>query len=165
MVVELSHFDLSGCGGLLAIGGAEDQNFLTRFLLTVGGLLLALIPGVPAIPSIGTRVRSLSSTPAISGRRIYDVAGFRANLRPILLLAIVWSWSHDGRLRSVHWLVGLPRGRFCFGAIISPPDAVAALSVHSTCGCPGKSLFILEGESLGDDATSFISFRFAVLRL
>ncbi|MCU1291287.1 MAG: Na+/H+ antiporter, partial [Bryobacterales bacterium] len=60
-------------------------------------------------------------------------------------------------------LVGLPLAvGFVFGAIISPPDAVAALAVTRNLRVPRKIIVILEGESLVNDATSFISFRFAV---
>src|SRR4029077_10672909 len=45
---------------------------------------------------------------------------------------------------------------------ISPPDAVAALSVTQNLRVPRKIIVILEGESLVNDATSFIAFRFAV---
>jgi CPA1 family monovalent cation:H+ antiporter len=62
-----------------------------------------------------------------------------------------------------HGLVGLPLAvGFVFGAIISPPDAVAALAVTQHLRVPRKIVVILEGESLVNDATSFISFRFAV---
>ncbi len=62
-----------------------------------------------------------------------------------------------------HGLVGLPLAvGFVFGAIISPPDAVAALAVTQNLRVPRKIIVILEGESLINDASSFISFRFAV---
>src|SRR5450432_4686961 len=62
-----------------------------------------------------------------------------------------------------HYLVGLPWAvGFVFGALISPPDAVAALAVTQNLKVPRKIVVILEGESLVNDATSFISFRFAV---
>src|SRR5438094_161121 len=63
----------------------------------------------------------------------------------------------------LHYLVGLPLAvGFVFGAIISPPDAVAALAVTQHLRVPRRIIVILEGESLINDATSFISFRFAV---
>src|SRR5205085_8322199 len=63
-----------------------------------------------------------------------------------------------------HGLVGLPLAvGFVFGAIISPPDAVAALAVTQNLRVPRKIIVILEGESLINDASSFISFRFAVV--
>jgi CPA1 family monovalent cation:H+ antiporter len=63
----------------------------------------------------------------------------------------------------LHALTGLPLAvGFVFGALISPPDAVAALAVTKDLKVPRKIIVILEGESLVNDATSFISFRFAV---
>jgi CPA1 family monovalent cation:H+ antiporter len=62
-----------------------------------------------------------------------------------------------------HALTGLPLAvGFVFGALISPPDAVAALAMTKGLKVPRKIIVILEGESLVNDATSFISFRFAV---
>src|SRR5437016_275602 len=62
-----------------------------------------------------------------------------------------------------HGLTGLPLAvGFVFGALISPPDAVAALAVTKDLRVSRKIIVILEGESLINDATSFISFRFAV---
>src|SRR5207249_4472509 len=49
-----------------------------------------------------------------------------------------------------------------FGAIISPPDPVAALAVTQNLRVPRRIIVILEGDSLISVATSFISFRFAV---
>src|SRR5581483_9367793 len=62
-----------------------------------------------------------------------------------------------------HYWAGLPLAvGFVFGAIISPPDAVAALAITRNLRVPRRIVVILEGESLVNDATSFISFRFAV---
>src|SRR2546430_10513340 len=62
----------------------------------------------------------------------------------------------------LHYLVGLPLAvGFVFGAIISPPDAVAALAVTQHLRVPRRIIVILEGESPINDATSLISFRFA----
>src|SRR5207302_4508520 len=62
-----------------------------------------------------------------------------------------------------HGLTGLPLAvAFVFGAIMSPPDAVAALSVTQSLRVPRRIIVILEGESLVNDATAFIAFRFAV---
>src|SRR4029077_6267486 len=63
----------------------------------------------------------------------------------------------------LHYLVRLPLAvGFVFGAIISPPAAAAALAVTPHTRVPRGIIVILEGESLVNDATSFISFRFAV---
>src|SRR6266513_1726942 len=100
-------------------------------LLTVGGGLLALVPGLPVIHLEPELVFSLFLPPLIYPAAVYTSwRDFRANLRSILPLAIllvlltmtVTAWLF-------HYLLGLPLAvGFVFGAILSPPDAVAALS-------------------------------------
>src|SRR5881397_3637300 len=86
------------------------------------------------------------------------------NLRPILTLAIVLVLlTMTATAYLFHGLAGLPLAvAFVFGAIMSPPDAVAALSVTQNLRVPRRIIVILEGESLVNDATAFIAFRFAV---
>ena len=134
-------------------------------LLTIGGVVLALIPGLPEIRLEPELIFNLFLPPLLFPAALYTSwRDFRMNLRPILLLAIVLvllTMSVTGFL--FHWLFGLPLAvGFLFGAIISPPDAVAALSVTQNLRVPRRIIVILEGESLINDATSFISFRFAL---
>jgi CPA1 family monovalent cation:H+ antiporter len=134
-------------------------------LLTLGGITLALVPGLPAIQLEPQLVFNLFLPPLLYPAAFYTSwRDFRANLRPILLLAIVLVLlTMTATALLFHWLFGLPWAvGFVFGAIISPPDAVAALSVTQHLRVPRKIIVILEGESLVNDATSFISFRFAV---
>lgn len=134
-------------------------------LLTIGGVSLALIPGLPEIQLEPQLVFNLFLPPLLYPAAVYTSwRDFRANLRPILLLAIVLVLlTMTTSAFLFHWLFGLPLAvGFVFGAIISPPDAVAALSVTQHLRVPRKIIVILEGESLVNDATSFIAFRFAV---
>jgi len=134
-------------------------------LLTCGGVVLALIPGLPAIQLEPRLVFSLFLPPLLYPAAVFTSwRDFRANLRPILFLAIVLVLLTMTVIAYLfHSLVGLPLAvGFVFGALISPPDAVAALSVTQNLRVPRKIIVILEGESLVNDATSFISFRFAV---
>jgi CPA1 family monovalent cation:H+ antiporter len=64
---------------------------------------------------------------------------------------------------ATHWLLGLswPVG-FLIGAIVSPPDAVAPLSIARRLRLPRRIVVILEGEGLANDATALILYRFAV---
>ncbi len=48
------------------------------------------------------------------------------------------------------------------GAITSPPDAVAATSATRGLGLPNRLITILEGESLVNDASALIAYRYAV---
>src|SRR5436853_893910 len=150
--------------GLLAIV-ARRIRVPYPILLTVGGVILALIPGLPAIHLEPELVFSLFLPPLIYPAAVYTSwRDFRANLRPILLLAIGLVLLTMAAIAYLfHSLFGLPLALgFVFGAIISPPDAVAALAVTQHLRVPRKIIVILEGESLTNDATSFISFRFAV---
>ena len=63
---------------------------------------------------------------------------------------------------AAHWLLGLawPVG-FVLGAIVSPPDAVAPLSIARGMQLPRRILVVLEGEGLANDATALILYRFA----
>src|SRR5438552_4838975 len=134
-------------------------------LLTIGGVVLALVPGLPAIHLDPQLVFNLFLPPLLYPAAVYTSwRDFRANLRSILPLAIVLVLlTMTATAYLFHGLVGLPLAvGFVFGAIISPPDAVAALAVAQTLRVPRKIIVILEGESLINDATSFISFRFAV---
>src|SRR6266404_3479397 len=150
--------------GLLALA-ARKIRVPYPILLTIGGLMLALLPGVPVIHLDPQLVFDLFLPPLLYPAAVYTTwRDFRANLRPILLLAIgLVLVTMTATAYLFHWLVGLPLAvGFVFGALISPPDAVAALSVTQHIRVPRKIVVILEGESLANDATSFISFRFAV---
>src|SRR5438132_677778 len=134
-------------------------------LLTIGGVGLALVPGLPTIQLDPQLVFNLFLPPLLYPAAIFTSwRDFRGNLRSILPLAIVLVLlTMTATAYLFHALVGLPLAvGFVFGAIISPPDAVAALAVTQNLRVPRKIIVILEGESLINDATSFISFRFAV---
>ena len=134
-------------------------------LLTIGGVVLALVPGLPAIHLEPELVFSLFLPPLLYPAAVYTSwRDFRANLRSILPLAIfLVLLTMTAAAYLFHGLTGLPLAvGFVFGALISPPDVVAALAVTKDLRVPRKIIVILEGESLVNDATSFISFRFAV---
>jgi Na+/H+ antiporter len=90
---------------------------------------------------------------------------FRFNLRPISLLAIgCVVFTTVAAAAATHWLMGMPWSvGFVLGAIISPPDAVAPLSIARRMQLPRRILVILEGEGLANDATALILYRFAVV--
>ena len=62
-----------------------------------------------------------------------------------------------------HYFMGLPLAAgFVLGAIISPPDAIAATAIAERLKIPRRIVTILEGESLVNDATALVAYRFAV---
>jgi CPA1 family monovalent cation:H+ antiporter len=91
---------------------------------------------------------------------------FRANLRIIAQLA-VGAVAFTTFVVGVvaHWVEpSLPWAAcFALGAIVSPPDAVAAKAVLAGLSLPPRVTVLLEGESLVNDAAGLVLYRFAVV--
>jgi monovalent cation/hydrogen antiporter len=137
----------------------------TSILLVLTGVLLALIPGLPTLELAPEFVLLVVLPPLIYSASVaMSWREFRFNLRPITLLAVgCVVFTTIAAAAAAHWLLGLPWAvGFVLGAIISPPDAVAPLSIARRMGLPRRILVVLEGEGLVNDATALILFRFAV---
>jgi Na+/H+ antiporter len=144
---------------------ARRLRIPSAILLVLTGVILALIPGLPRVyldPELALLVvlppLIYSSAVAMSWKE------FRFNLRPISLLAIGCVLFTTVTVAAAsRWLLGLtwPVG-FVLGAIISPPDPVAPLSIARRMHLPKRILVILEGEGLANDATALIIYRFSV---
>jgi CPA1 family monovalent cation:H+ antiporter len=90
---------------------------------------------------------------------------FKANSRPISLLAIgcVLFTTTMVAVVAHYFIPGFGWAEsFVLGAIISPPDAVAATAATKGLGIPKRIITILEGESLVNDATGLIAYRYAI---
>jgi monovalent cation/hydrogen antiporter len=135
-------------------------------LLVITGVLLALIPGLPPVKLSPDLVLMMVLPPLIYSSAVaMSWREFKFNLRPISLLAVgcvlfttiaVAAVVH--RWLGFSWSVG-----FVLGAIVSPPDAVAPLSIARKMQLPRRLLVILEGEGLANDASALILYRFAVV--
>ena len=135
-------------------------------LLVISGLLISLIPGVPSI-SLDPDLVFLIFLPPLLYAAAWNTAwkDFWAMKRPISLLAfgLVIFTSAAVALVSNALIPDFPLAYgFLLGGIISPPDAVAAASVLKDLKIPKRVSTILEGESLVNDASSLIVFRFAL---
>jgi monovalent cation/hydrogen antiporter len=134
--------------------------------LVLAGLGISLIPGIPQIRLDPNIVFVIFLPPLLYSAAWYTPwHEFWRMRRPIGLLgfglvlctALAVAWFS-------HWLIpgfSLPLG-FLLGGIVSPPDAVAATSVLQNLRVPKQAVTILEGESLVNDASSLIVFRFAL---
>jgi monovalent cation/hydrogen antiporter len=156
-------------GLLLAVAGlavlARKLQIAYPILFVIGGLLLGFVPGLPPLHLDPQLVFVLFLPPLLYPAAFFTPwRDFHANLGPILRLAIglvlfstvVVAWF-------VHHFFGLPLAAgFVLGAIISPPDAVAATAITQGLRVPRRIVTILDGESLVNDATSFTAYRFAV---
>src|SRR4249919_1677750 len=134
-------------------------------LLVIAGVILALIPGLPSVELAPELVLLLVLPPVIYSAAVsMSWNEFRFNLRPISLLAVgCVVFTTVAVAAATHWLLGLPWPvAFVLGAIVSPPDAVAPLSIARRMQLPRRLIVVLEGEGLANDATALILYRFAV---
>ncbi len=135
-------------------------------VLVVGGSLLAFVPGLPPVvlePDIALAFFLPPLLMASAYRT--DWRAFRAELRPILLLAIGAVFFTAACIAiTAKWLIpDLPwAAAIALGAIVAPPDAVAAAAVLQRLRLPRRMVIILEGESLVNDAASLVLYRLAV---
>jgi Na+/H+ antiporter len=138
-------------------------------LLVLGGLALAFIPGVPEVQLEPELVFVVFLPPILWGAAYFtSLRDFKRNLRSISGLAIglvvlttlVVGWVAHTIIPGMSWASAL-----CLGAIVSPPDAVAATAVMSRIGMPRQVISVLEGESLVNDASALVLYRAAVVAI
>lgn len=135
-------------------------------LLVVAGLGIGFIPGLPEIQLAPDMVFILFLPPIIQLAAYYTpTRDFRANLRSISLLAIglvlvtmaaVAVVAHTV-IAGISWPAA-----FVLGAIVAPPDTVAASAVAERLHLPRRIVAVLEGESLLNDATSLVAYKVAL---
>jgi monovalent cation/hydrogen antiporter len=135
-------------------------------VLVLGGLVLGFVPGLPEVELEPDLVFVLFLPPILFGAGYFtSIRDLKANLRPILLLAVGLVLFTTAAVAIVaHALVpglGWPAA-VALGAIVSPPDAVAATAILQRLGVPRRVVTILEGESLLNDATALVTYRLAV---
>ncbi|HZN50105.1 MAG TPA: cation:proton antiporter, partial [Methylomirabilota bacterium] len=134
--------------------------------LVLGGLVIGLLPNVPIL-SLDPELVFLVILPPVLWAAAYftSLRDFKANLRPISLLAFGLVLATTGVVAAVARLVmpGLSwPAAVALGAIVSPPDAVAATAIARRLGIPYRVLTVLEGESLINDAAALVLYRSAV---
>src|SRR3954469_22453331 len=146
-------------GMLLAVAAlallARKLHVPYPILFVIGGLLLGLVPGLPEVHLNPELVFVFFLPPLLFPAALFTSwRDFRTNLRPILLLAVglvLFTTLAVGLL--AHYLIGLPLAAgFVLGAIVSPPDAIAATAIAQRLSVPRRIVAILEGESLVNDA-------------
>lgn len=144
---------------------AKQVGLAYPVLLVIGGLALGFVPRLPPVQLEPDLVFVFLLPPLLYPAAFFTSwRDFRANLSPILLLAIGLVLFTTAIVAvAAHTLAGLPwAAAFALGAIISPTDAVAATAVASRLRVPPRVVAILEGESLVNDATALVAYRFAL---
>jgi Na+/H+ antiporter len=157
---------------LLIFAIAVAVSYLARrtiiaqpILLLAAGVLLGLVPGLPRIELEPDIVFALFLPPILFGAAYFTpIRDFRANARPILLLAVGLVLFTTVAVGYVaHTMIpGMSvAAALTLGAIVAPPDAVSATAIFRRLGVPRRIVTILEGESLINDATSLTAYRAA----
>jgi monovalent cation/hydrogen antiporter len=134
-------------------------------LLVMAGLAVALIPGLPQVELDPQLILALFLPPLLYWAALHtDLGDLRRNLRPIALLAVGLVLATTAAVAWLgHAVLGLPLAvAVVLGAIVSPPDPVAAVAVGGRLGLPRRMVTILEAEGLFNDATALVLYRVAV---
>lgn len=145
---------------------SKKFNFPLPIALVLSGILISLIPGLPVI-SLKPNVVFFVFLPPLLYSAAWNTSwrDFKAAIRPISLAAIglvffttsAVAWAAHALIENLSW----PEA-FLLGAIVSPPDAVAATSVTKGLGLQPRITAILEGESLVNDASGLIAYKYAL---
>src|SRR6478609_1285396 len=136
---------------LVVIGiGASFLPFIEPFELSPELVLVGLLP--PLLYSAAIRT---------------SLVDIKANKRSIGFLAVglvIFTTVLVGLV--AFWLLPIPlAAAFAFGAVVAPPDAVAATAIARRIGLPRRIVTVLEGESLLNDATALVALRTAIVAL
>jgi CPA1 family monovalent cation:H+ antiporter len=133
---------------------------LVLVLVGIGGAYLPFVPDVRLEPTTAL-VGFLA--PLLYAAAIHmSLTDVRANRRPILFLSVGFVAFATVLVAAVAWWV-VPApfswpAAFALGAIVAPPDAVAATAVGRKVGMPRRIVAVLEAESLVNDATALVAF-------
>lgn len=135
--------------------------------LVLGGLVLALIPGLPATHIDKDVIFTVVLPPVIWA------AAYESDLRQLRRSAVSIAWLAVGLVVITTVVVALiahfamPEmswaSAFVLGSVVSSTDAVAATSVAQRLGIPRRLIALLEGESLLNDASSLVLYNTAVV--
>ncbi|RYZ36555.1 MAG: Na+/H+ antiporter, partial [Sphingobacteriales bacterium] len=152
---------------LLLVMLAQKIKIAYPIVLVVGGLLLSLLPGLPQMNIDPELIFIIFLPPLLyeaawytsykefwRWRRVISSFAFIIVLLTSLLVAVVSNALIPGFTLALGFLLG---------GIVSPPDAVSATSILKQVKIPRRVTAILEGESLMNDASSLIVFRFALI--
>ena len=133
--------------------------------LTLAGLAVGLWPDLPRLALRPDVVFLIFLPPLLYYAGLMTSwRDFKGNIRPIGMLAVGLVLFTTCAVAVVaHYVVGMPWApAFVLGAIVSPPDAVAATAITQRLRVPKRIVTVLEGESLVNDASALIAYRFAV---
>ncbi|MEU2791392.1 Na+/H+ antiporter [Streptomyces sp. NPDC007100] len=153
--------------GSAAVAGAARRTPVPGpLLLVAAGLAAAYIPGVPDYTLDPHIVLPLLLPPLLHTAALESsYLDLRANLRPVALLSVGYVLFATVVVGYAAYLMipDLPlAAALVLGAVIAPPDAVAATAIARKLGLPNRITTILQGESLVNDATAITAYKVAL---
>lgn len=135
-------------------------------LLAIGGAAIAFIPGVPRLELPAELILALFVAPVLlDAAHDTSLRDLRVNIRPVLSLVLVAVGLTTAAVAFAARILfpEMPWGAaIALGALLAPPDAVAALAVLREVEPPHRIRKVLEGESLLNDASALLLYKFAV---
>src|SRR3954451_5146312 len=157
--------------GLLVLGVvvltpvADRVGVPQPVLLTVYGIILGFLPGVPAPDLPAELILPLVLPPLLfAATQATSMRELRAPARPILTLAVGLTIGTAALVTVVAHELGLPWAvAAVLGAVVSPPDPVAASAVAGRLRLPARLVTILEGEGQFNDATALVLYQLSVM--
>ncbi len=167
---------VEGMSLILLVLGALAVTALSRryglpapLALVVAGLGVSMIPGIPDL-ELDPDLVLFAILPPLLYSAALDSSSIRikANIRSIGLLAVGLVLFTTGCVGLVAWwlMPGLPLpAALVLGAVVAPPDAVAAVAIGRRLGLPRRMMTVLAGESLFNDATALTAVRVGVAAL
>src|SRR5215210_1608151 len=166
----MEHIEIVIVSLLIAVAGlsalATRIGVPYPILLVLGGTVLGFLPGVPDVELEPELVLVVFLPPLLyAGAFFANLRELRADLRAIILLSTVLvALTAVVVAVTVHALVaGLPWAVcFALGAIVAPTDPVAATEIARRLGVPRRTINVLEGESLINDASALVLYKIAV---
>lgn len=145
---------------------SKRYNFPFPIVLVLSGLCISLIPGLPVV-SLDPEIVFIIFLPPLLYAAAWNTSwhNFKASIRPITFAAVGLVFFTTALVAvTAHFLIldlSWPLA-FLLGAIVSPPDAVAATSLTQGLGLHPKLTTLLEGESLVNDASGLIAYKYAL---
>ncbi|MER5431287.1 Na+/H+ antiporter [Streptomyces sp. NPDC002588] len=153
--------------GSAAIAAAARRTPVPApLLLVAAGLAVSYVPGVPDYTLEPDVVLPLLLPPLLyTSATDSSYLDLRAQLRPVALLSVGYVLFSTLVVGWAAYLLvpGLPlTAALVLGAVVAPPDAVAATAVARRVGLPSRITTILQGESLLNDATAITAYKVAL---
>ncbi|KPI19118.1 Na+/H+ antiporter [Actinobacteria bacterium OV450] len=153
-------------GSAVVAGAARRTRLPAPLLLVAAGLMASYVPGVPSYALDPHIVLPLLLPPLLYTAAVdSSYLDLRANIRPVGLLSVGYVLFATVAVGYAAYLVvpglSLPVA-LVLGAVIAPPDAVAATAIARKLGLPNRITTILQGESLVNDATAITAYKVAL---